>query len=179
MEAPPSLLDLDLSKLKVVRGKPGQKGITFHSVSLDGKPLRFTLLPIGQATKIPFKPSVYQGTGLEQRLNVQFEIPDKLADIVGALENAAREQMDCKSWNSVLKTREKGTLLKAKLNLSGTKQTTISGVPELPNTWPQYGNACIKISTIYAQKQAAGLILETEALEIHPQTPAAANPFES
>ena len=178
MEAPPSLLELDLSKLRVIRGKPGQKGITFHNVSLDGKPLRFTLLPIGQATKIPFKPSVYQGTGLEQRVNLQLEISNKLAEVVGALEDAAREQLDCKGWNSVLKTWENGSLLKAKLNLSGTKQTAISGVPELPSTWPLHGNVCIEISTIYAQKQAAGLILETEALEIHPQTPAT-SPFQT
>jgi hypothetical protein len=76
----------------------------------------------------------------------------------------------------VLKARENGILLKAKLSVSGTKQTAISGVPELPSAWPQNGNVCIKISTIYAQKQTAGLILGAEALEIHSQAPAT-SPF--
>jgi hypothetical protein len=167
----PSLQDLDISKLKVVQGRLGQKGISFHHVSLDGKPLRFTLVPLGQTVKIPYKPSVFQGTGAEQRVNVQFEVSDEIAGIMAALENLASEQVDCKGWNSVMKKRETGTLIRAKLNISGPRQTAISGVPELPNTWPQHGNVCIRIGTVYSQNQLAGFILEAEALEIqHPTT---------
>ena len=150
MEAPLSLLELDVSKLRTTKGKAGTKAITFHNLSLGGKPLRFLLLPLGQATKVPFKPSVYQGTGQEQRVNVQFEVTEQQRQALEVIEEVVRAQFEFKgTWNSALKQKDGGWLLKAKLNLSGAKRTAISGAAELPKTWPQQANACIRTSTIY------------------------------
>jgi hypothetical protein len=169
MEVPLGLLELDLGKLRTSKGKPGNKGMTFHNLALNGKPLRFLLLPMGQATKAPWKPSVSRGTGKEQRVNIQFEVTEKQREALEAIEEIVRAEFNFKgSWNSALKQKDGVWLLKAKLNLSGAKQTVVSGAAELPKAWPQMVNACIRIQTIYHQKGAMGLILETEALEIAP-----------
>ena len=172
-----TLLELDLGMLRTTKGKPGNKAITFHNLNLNGKPLRFLLLPLGQATRVPWKPSVYQGTGQEQRLNIQFEVSEKQREVVEEIEDIVRTQFSFKgTWNSALKQKDGVWLLKAKLNLSSAKKTVISGAEELPQDWPRFVNASIRIQTVYCQKGAMGLILETEALDFMP---AHESPFKS
>ena len=74
--------------------------MAFHNLSMGGKPLRFLLLPMGQATKVPWKPSVYQGPGQEQRVNVQFEITEKQREALEAIE----ETSGCNSTAKALGT---------------------------------------------------------------------------
>jgi len=179
MEVPLALQDLDLRMLRTTKGKVGHKGITFHNLNLNGRPLRFLLLPMGQAAKIPWKPSAFQGNGQEQRVNVVFEISEKQREMMEEIEDIVRTQFSFKgTWNSALKSKDGGWLLKAKLNLSSAKKTVISGVEELPEVWPRFANASIRIHTVYHQKNAMGLILETEALDFMPE-PAHESPFKS
>ena len=84
-------------------------------------------------------------------------------------------------WNSSTKPDVDGGTLKCKINLQGPKACQVSGITDkMPTTWPQNCNAYVKLSSVYQQPRAAGLLYEVVALEIivPPQNDAASNnPF--
>ena len=174
----PTLLDIDAANVKFTLGK-ATKGMTFHRVSIKGRPIQFTLLPRGQFTSAPWKPFVYGGDGTEQRLNISFHISEEQRVLVEALEEAVRDQLGLTAaqWNSCVKPSGDGGLWKCKLNVSGAKKTALSGVEVLPTSWPQDANAYITIYSMYSQSRASGLILEATAIEFAPQTKGSENPF--
>jgi len=172
----PTLLDIDATNVKITIGK-ATKGMTFHRVSINGRPIQFTILPKGQFTSAPWKPSVFGGDGTEQRLNISFHISEEQRTLVEALEEAIRDQLGLSAaqWNSCVKPSDQGGLLKCKLNVSGAKKTALHGVETLPTSWPQHCNAYVTIYSMYAQSRATGLILETTAVEFAPKE--SGNPF--
>ena len=70
--APITLLEVDAANVKIALGK-ASKGMNFNRVTIKGKPIQFTILPRGQFTQTPWRPSVYGGDGSEARVNIQFQ----------------------------------------------------------------------------------------------------------
>jgi hypothetical protein len=100
---------------------------------------------------------------------------------VEAIEERVRDQLEipASAWHSSSKPNDRGSLLRAKMNLESPKQVQITGAPELPDRWPQRVNAFLRATCVYQQPRAAGLLFEVVALDFgSPAEPiAGANPF--
>ena len=114
----PTLLDIDSANDKIAIGK-AYKGMTFHRVTIKGRPIQLTLLPRGQVTTAPWRPSVFGGDGSEQRVNISFEISEEQRVLLEALEEAVRHQLGlhASQWDSGVKPSAEGGLLRCKLNV--------------------------------------------------------------
>ena len=88
---PKCLVKLNFQDLKATKGR-GKAGMNFHNVSLNGHPLNFLLLPLGEYTTVPWRPSVDQGEGTDNRVNIQFNITEYQRTILENIEEAIREQ---------------------------------------------------------------------------------------
>ena len=157
------LLDLDASKVRVVKGKRCHRGLTYYDVSLHGKPLRFVLFSPPLGTGVHHKPSA--SNGAEQRLDVLFEVDTARRRAFEALETAVREQMDFVGvWSSAARFQGPRHCVKAKLNLSGAKETSIGG--GLPDAWPQMAfRVVLQVHTAYCSERFAGLVVETVSVD--------------
>ena len=180
LTAPKCLLDLNYSEIKATHGR-GKSGMAFHRVSLEGRPIKFLLMPLGEFAHVPWKPSVYQGDGTENRVNIQFKVSDAQREALETIEESIRDQLGihASAWNSSVKPDAEGGTLKCKLNLQGPKACQVSGASTtMPSNWPQRCNAFISLSTVYQQARAAGLLFEVNALDIGPpEAEPASNPF--
>ena len=164
------------------RGKGGGKGMSFHNVSLNGRQFNFLLLPFGKYTSVPWRPSVCQGDGTEKRVSIQFRITENQRAILEHIEEIIRDQLEVPAsmWNSSASPDTDGGTLKCKVNIQGPKACQVSGITDqMPTRWPQNCNGYIKLSSVYQQSRAAGLLYEVVALEVGPPPIDAApnNPF--
>jgi len=169
------LVDIDPSAITAKRGK-GRGGMKFHGVT----GVSCLLLPMGEYTSAPFRPSVYQGDGTETRVNVQFQIDDAQREKVEAIEERIRDQLEipASAWNSTCKPNDHGALLRAKLNLEGPRKVQITGATELPTAWPANVNAYLRATCVYEQARASGLLFEVIGLDVGPSAePVGFNPF--
>jgi len=170
-----TLLDVNPAGVTAKRGN-GRGGMKFHSVS----GINCLLLPMGEFTTAPFRPGVYQGDGTETRVNIQFQLSDAQREKVEAIEERIREQLEipASAWNSCSRPNDRGSLLRAKMNLDGPRKVQITGAPELPSTWPANVNAFLRATCVYEQTRASGLLFEVVALDVGPSAePVAFNPF--
>ena len=84
--------------------------MAFHRVSLEGRPIKFLRMPLGEFTHVPWKPSVYQGGGTENRVNIQFKVFDAQREALETIEESIRDQLGihASAWNSSVKPDAEG-----------------------------------------------------------------------
>ena len=93
----------------------GKAGLSFHKVSLNDRPLNFLLLPIGEFARVPWRPSVYQGDGTENRVNIQFKVTEEQRIILENYEETIMDQLEVhqSNLNSSVKPDADGGALNA------------------------------------------------------------------
>jgi len=160
-----------------VQGKGVQVAKLFRA---DGGPVRFIL---GKSDAwpvvVPFPPSVFQGTGEEQRKGIAFNLPPELEKELEGLEGKARELVAEKVgkgalvfWMNCVKPADQyDAKLKAKINVSGARAANIFDEngerTSFPKTWTaQDANAVVELRGVYRQKAAIGLLLEVTHLKL-------------
>ena len=138
--------------------------------------------------QIPFGPSVFNGTGDEERQSLVLSISEEDHKRLQTLETDLRTQLQAQCpdienrWASSLKdaTEKWPANLRAKVNLKGDricKFLDASGTPTSPpDSWRRLkANVVIRIGGVYLQTRGAGLLIEVSHLQYEPQIPE--NPF--
>ena len=117
------------AKLSTTEPKEGKLGMKFVNLTDDNGPHCFKV----ESPKIIFEPSVYNGTGEEERKNIVMAITEEAAKEIEELENWTRIRVgvSAEKWNSCVK-RLNGPQLKAKINMSGQRQCEFAGHNYLP-----------------------------------------------
>ena len=136
----------------------------------------------------PFEPSVFNGTGLEERQNLLFSISADDYQQLKSLEADIYLQLQDKCpdiatrWTSCLKdaTDKWPATLRTKINMKGTRACKFLGAigdPTMPpESWRMLStNAVIRIGGVYLQARGAGLLVEVTHLQYAAQPPM--NPF--
>jgi hypothetical protein len=155
---------------------------TMQVVNIRYSGENLVLQPIAQETlgaiTTPFQPSVYRGTGTEERVNVTMNIPDEVREAFELVEERVRELIRPTFpkidgiWHSSTKPGGKyRSTLKAKVNISGSKVARFvdaSGNPiDPPTNWNQL--AILPLLTVrgaYVQRATAGLMLEVVVCKV-------------
>ena len=136
----------------------------------------------------PFGPSVFNGTGEEERQNLLFSISEEDQQQIKSLEADIYLQLQDKCpdiasrWTSCLKdaTDKWPATLRTKINLKGTRTCKFLGAigdtTPPPESWRLLStNAVIRIGGAYLQARGAGLLVEVTHLQYAAQPPM--NPF--
>jgi hypothetical protein len=123
------------------------KGVQIAKLTrADGAPVRFML---GRSDAwpvvIPFPPSVFQGTGEEQRKGIAFNLTPELEKELEALEAKARDLVEERLgtsarvlWNNCVKpAAQYDAKLKAKINVSGARVANIFDETGERTTFPK------------------------------------------
>lgn len=157
------------------------KGVQIAKFSrAGGGPVRFILgKPDGWPVTVPFPPSVFQGTGEEQRKGIAFNLPPELAEQLEALEAKATNMVAERAptaktlWNNSVKPAgQYDAKLKAKINVKGGRAANIFDEngerTALPmESWvTQDANAVLELRGAYRQKGSFGLMLEVTHLKV-------------
>jgi len=153
------------AKLSTTEPKEGKLGMKFVNLTDDNGPHCFKV----ESPKIIFEPSVYNGTGEEERKNIVMAITEEAAKEIEELENWTRIRVGVtpEKWNSCVK-RVNGPQLKAKINMSGQRQCEFAG-HNGAKVAPTYlrgrsATAAILVRGVYMQRNAAGLMIDVVAL---------------
>ena len=136
----------------------------------------------------PFAPSVFNGTGEEERQNLLFSISEEDHQQIKSLEADIYLQLQdqcpdiATRWTSCLKdaTDKWPATLRVKINLKGTRSckflNAAGDTTSPPELWRRLtANAIIRIGGAYLQARGAGLLVEVSHLQYEPQLPE--NPF--
>ena len=141
--------------------KTGKLGMQFINVANNSEAM-FTKID----GTVVFEPSVFNGTGEESRKGIVFELSEKDANDLSALEVRIRTLagIPVTKWNFCVTNSR----LKAKINMSGMRQCEFVG-PNGESTPPESlrgreVTAAIAIRGIYQQKKASGLMMDVVAL---------------
>ena len=141
--------------------KTGKLGMQFINLANNSEAM-FTKID----GTVVFEPSVFNGTGEESRKGIVFELSEKDANDLSALEVRIRTlaAIPVTKWNFCVTNSR----LKAKINMSGANPCEFVGPQEeteLPNTLRgREVVAVIAIRGIYQQKKASGLMIDVVAL---------------
>ena len=170
---------IELSKPKEL-----SHGMKIHKVQSDG-PFSFKL-----SASTPFAPSVFQGTGQEERQGIVLSISPEVYDQLTSFSDSFKAQLSEKypdiaqKWTSCLKaaTDKYAAQLKAKINLKGDKACKFFSPEGLsiktPETWRRLEvTAVVRIGGIYVQSKGAGMLLEVTHLQYDPHAQQEQNPF--
>ena len=122
-----------------------------------------------------YEPSVYNGTGQEERVNVVMTIEDAAACQLRNLEAVVKDKLrDAvpgvdRIWNSCVGTTQKGdTTIKAKIRVKGEGRVKCydrsRNEIQPPSQWRGV-SICpiIEVRGVYVQRTSCGLVLETIA----------------
>jgi hypothetical protein len=136
----------------------------------------------------PFGPSVFNGTGDEERQSLVLSVSPDDHKALSALETSLRQQLQAQfpdldsRWTSCLKdaTDKFAPTLRCKINLKGARVCKFldgAGAPASPpESWRRLqANVVIRIGGAYLQARGAGLLVEATHLQYEPQLPE--NPF--
>ena len=170
---------IELSKPKEL-----SHGMKIHRVQSDG-PFSFKL-----SASIPFAPSVFQGTGDEERQGIVLSIPQDAYDRLASFSDSFAAQLAEKypdiaqKWTSSLKaaTDKYASSLKAKINLKGDRVCKFFSPEGLsikaPENWRRLDvTAIVRLGGIYVQSRGAGMLLEVTHLQFDPRAQQEQNPF--
>ena len=160
-------------------------GMKVYRVQSDG-PFSFKL-----SATIPFAPSVFQGTGAEERQGIVLSISPAVYDQLTSFSDSFKAQLTetypdiAQKWTSSLKaaTDKYQPQLKAKINLKGDrvcKYFSPEGLAiKAPANWRRLDvTAVVRVGGIYVQSRGAGMLLEISHLQYDPHAAdLAANPF--
>ena len=138
--------------------------------------------------QVPFGPSVFNGTGDEERQSLVLSITPEDCQAFREIETALRKQVEKQfpnaesKWSSCLKdaTDKYAATIRTKINLKGPRACRFmdaSGAESAPpESWRKLeANAVIRIGGAYLQARGAGLLVEVTHLQFEPQLPE--NPF--
>ena len=145
------------------------KMLKISNITFKGQPLR---LKLDTWLRIVYEPSVYNGTGQEERKNIVFELTPEIEEGLATMEDAIRQNLDETvpnieaMWVSSLKPGlgNNGPTMKAKINVSGKQQckfydeSNLSSEPPT-NFKPLEAKVVLCVHGAYVQKQAAGLMM--------------------
>lgn len=129
---------------------------------------------LGEQTVL-YEPSVYNGSGQEERVNVVMTVSDSAADQLREVEQLVRDKLRDfapnvdKIWNSCIGMNQKGlTTLKSKIRVRGENRVKCYDRSRIEIQPPiQWRNISIcpvvEVRGAYVQRTSAGLILEVVA----------------
>ena len=160
-------------------------GMKVYRVQSDG-PFSFKL-----SATIPFAPSVFQGTGEEERQGIVLSISPEVYDRLTNFSNSFKAQLAetypdiAQKWTSSLKaaTDKYPAQLKAKIYVKGERTCKYYNMDGLtckpPENWRRLeATAVVRVGGIYVQSRGAGMILDVTHLQYDPNAAdLAANPF--
>ena len=126
-------------------------------------------------SRIVFEPSVFNGTGEETRLGIVFALGNAEAEALEKFEAQCRQVLKLdttnKTWNSCVRWMNGAPVLKAKINMEGSRKpciiTNMNGVRHELAPTPLCGRACaaaITLRTVYSQRNACGFVAEVISL---------------
>lgn len=155
------------------------KMLKIASVAYKDSPIRIKL---DTWHRIVYEPSVYNGTGDEQRKNIVFEISPEIEHALAALEDTLRQLMEERVsnidsiWCSAIKpaTDFNGPTMKAKIRVSGEQVCKFFDENNMTRETPEVFKALdakvvLCIQGIYVQKQAAGLLMTVTHMQTRPK----------
>lgn len=158
------------------------KMLKIANITFKGHPLSFKP---DDWVRILYEPSVYNGTGDEERKNIVFEISPEIEHALATLEETIRQSMDEKVsninsiWCSVIKpaTDFHGPTAKAKIKVSGEQVCRFydenNAATEPPSAFKSLdAKVVLRIQGVYIQKQAAGLLMSVTHMQTRPATAA-------
>jgi len=187
----PEELKANMHEIRLSNVKSGpNKLLKTAFASFQGKPLYLKLSDT--FLRIPFAPSVYNGTGDEERKSIVIEIDPEIEEVFAQLEDIMRQTLDEQQanidsiWTSPIRPAS-GTFsasIKAKINVSGSKQAKFYNeeniAVEPPTDWKNTGaQVVVHIRGAYLQKNAAGMMLDVTHMrtrQMDTETPFA-SPF--
>ena len=148
--------DVEIASLK-----DGKLGMKFAGVLVNGERPSFKL----DVLKIPFEPSVYNGTGLEIRKGLVMEIGAYDATCIQAFEEKIKKKLNIPTdkWNSCVKPDHR---LRAKINMGGEDPCAFAGKAPEDGFRGRSAVAALVVKGIYVQRQATGLILDVQAMKV-------------
>ena len=157
-------------------GKLGLRYADIHLGSDDSCDAGASLVPIVRIenSRVVFEPSVYNGTGEETRLGIVLALGSADAEALEKFEARCRQALKLdgnKTWNSCVRRKDDAPVLKAKINMEGSRKPCIftdmkGNRRESPPT-PLCGRACtaaVTLRTVYSQRLACGLVAEVVSL---------------
>jgi hypothetical protein len=147
--------------------------------------LQFTLCKKGEYACIPFEPSVYRGTGEEDRKDIVFELSAEQAEKLKQFELAVRALIEeSYNWNSAVKESEKyGAHLKVKVNVAGRYKALLFDERAERMDFPdklrgRLANPIVTVRGVYVVNGAAGLQLDLSYMQLKDDDkPEDCNPF--
>lgn len=174
-----SMEDFAISDVKA----SANKMLKIANITLKGQPL---LLKSNAWLRIVYEPSVYNGTGQEERKNIVLELTPEIEEALATMEDTIRQTLDEKVpnidaiWVSSLKpeTGNTGPTLKAKINVSGKQQCKFfdennAATDSPPSAFKSLeAQVVLRIQGVYVQKQAAGLLMTVTHMQTRPATKA-------
>ena len=159
------------------------KMLKLANITFKGKPL---CLKLNAWLRILYEPSVYNGTGQEERKNIVLELTPDIEQALATMEDTIRQTLDEKVqnieaiWVSSLKpaTGNAGPTVKAKINVSGKQPCRFfdenNVATEPPTAFrPLEAKVVLLIQGVYVQKQAAGLMMTVTHMQNRPAAKAA------
>ena len=169
------VINEDLPKLDLDR--PRMVGMGLQIFNSNPK-LRFRIEGCG----IPFAPSVYNGTGAEERKNIQLSVTEVEAAAIESMEKAFMKQLESSSIStaqlaSVVKRNDKyNPSLRAKINTAGVQPCRFwdadGNATAAPAQWKCIANAVLEVRGVWSSKTGAGLTLQVTDLQCSAPTPA-------
>ena len=154
------------------------KMLKVSDVTFDGQPLK---LKIDTWQRIVYEPSVYNGTGEEERKNIVLEITPEIEQALATMEDTVRQSLNetiskiDSIWCSAIKpaTIFNGPTLRAKIRVSGKQHcnwfdasNTVTDVPLVFKGLE--AKTVLHVQGVYIQKQAAGMILNLTHMQTRP-----------
>ena len=122
--ATPVITNIPFDKLALSEPMETQNGpLKIRNITLDGKPLRVRLSE-GLHSTTPFPPSVFNGSGLELRKSIVFNVPEKVHQGIAAIEDFCKKALAESHpgvdmfWNPACKLKDNfGPQLRAKIHM--------------------------------------------------------------
>jgi hypothetical protein len=173
-----ALEDFAISEVKA----SANKMLKIANITFKGQPL---FLKSNAWMRIVYEPSVYNGTGEEERKNIVLELTPEIEQVLATMEDTIRQTLDENIpnidaiWVSSLKpeTSNLGPTVKAKINVSGKQPCKFfdenNAATEPPLAFKSLdAKVVLRIQGVYVQKQAAGLLMTVTHMQNRPVTKA-------
>ena len=170
---------IELSKPKEL-----SHGMKIHRVGSEG-PFSFKI-----SAKIPFAPSVFQGTGEEERQGIVLSISEEDHNKFTMFSESFKTQLAEKypdiagKWSSSSKqsSDKYPAQLRAKIYVKGERKCKYydmeGSTANVPESWRGLEvTAVVRLSSIYVQPRGAGVILTVTHIKYDPNAQQESNPF--
>ena len=177
-----SVTDFEPSSLRV---SPLTKGRRIETAWLDarGQPVYVTL----NGLKVPFPPSVYNGTGNEAKKNICFSLDDAhqgLHELEQNIREAGAKVIGAAHWNNWIRPETDGlsALLKCKVNEATQYFDSACQPVPCPSDDEWRGltcNARVLVKAIWVHNKTAGLLADVTDLQVLDRQETRECPFQN